>query len=169
MGHCPKKVKKKPWVVCPSVCPSVIIFFVSAQYLQNSFIEFIQILYVHWYWHDLAWDCYTSFFPSLYQSYSPLFTPKFCFRSISWELLDIFLPNFIYALILTRSSLGLLHVIFWKLVPDLWPFIMALYLLQNFVSTWPFIYSKISCPLNILRTTRHIFTKFYICIDIDKI
>ena len=31
------------------------------------------------------------------------------------------------------------------------------------------LYAKILFPLNILRTTQHIFTKFYICIDIDKI
>ena len=31
------------------------------------------------------------------------------------------------------------------------------------------LYPKISFPLNILRTNRHIFTKFYICINIDKI
>ena len=47
-----------------------------------------------------------------YQSYGPWFMPKFCFCSISWELLDIFSPNFICAFILTRSSLGLLHIIF---------------------------------------------------------
>ena len=52
--------------------------------------------------------------------------------------------NFVYALILTLSSLGLLHIIFPKFVPEL----------------WSFIYAKISFPLNILRTTRHIFTKF---------
>ena len=36
--------------------------FVSAQYLENKSSEFQQILYVHSYWQDLAWDCYTSFF-----------------------------------------------------------------------------------------------------------
>ena len=69
---------------------------------------------MHSYWQDVAWDCYTSFIRKLYQSYGPLFTPKFCFCSISWKLLDIFSPNFIYALILTRSSLGLLHLFFWN-------------------------------------------------------
>ena len=38
--------------------------------------------------------------------------PKFCFRSISWEVFDRISPNFIYAFILTRSSSGLLQVIF---------------------------------------------------------
>ena len=50
-------------------------------------------------------------FEHLYQSYGPSFTPKFHFRSISWEQNDRFLPNCIYALILTRSSMELLHVI----------------------------------------------------------
>ena len=108
---------------------------------------------MHWYWHDLAWDCYMSFFPNLYQSYGPWFTPKFCFISISWEQIDRISTNFIYAFILTRSSLRLLHVIFRSFVPEL----------------WPLIYAKISFPLNILRTNGQNFTKFYICIHNDKI
>ena len=59
----------------------------------------------------------------------------------------------IYAFILTRSSLGLLHAMFRSFVPEL----------------WPLIYAKISFPLNILRTNWQNFTKFYICIHIDKI
>ena len=50
--------------------------------------------------------------------------------------MDRISSNFIYALILTRSSLGLLHAIFRSFVPEL----------------WPLIYAKISFPLNILRT-----------------
>ena len=35
----------------------------SCQYfLPNFWIEFYTILYMHWYWQDLHWDCYTSFF-----------------------------------------------------------------------------------------------------------
>ena len=42
-------------------------------------------------------------------------------------------------------------------------------ILPKFVpELWPFIYARISFPLSILRTTRHIFIKFYICMDIDK-
>ena len=37
----------------------------------------------------------------------------------------------------------------------------------NFIDT--LIYAKISFPLNILRTNGQNFTKFYICIHIDKI
>ena len=55
--------------------------------------------------------------------------------------------------ILTWSSLGLLLIIFPQFVPEL----------------WPLIYAKISFPLNILRSNLHNFTKFYICIHIDKI
>ena len=89
--------------VIRSVCLSV---HPSSFFRENSFIEFIQSLFVHWYWHDLAWGCYTSFFPKLYQSYGSWFTPKFPFRSIFWEQIDRFSQNFIYAFILTRSSLG---------------------------------------------------------------
>ena len=56
------------------------------------------------------------------------------------------LPNFVYALILTRSKLGFLHIIF-PTVPQL----------------WPLIYVRISFLLNILRTNGQNFTKFYIC------
>ena len=120
--------------VRPSVCSPVIIFSFPLNIFRTLFIEFIQILYENWLWHDLPWDCYRSFFPHLYQSYGPWFTSKFHFSSISWDLLDIFSPNFIYAFMLTRSSLGLLHVIFRKFVPEL----------------WPFIYAKILFPFNIL-------------------
>ena len=57
----------------------------------------------------------------------------------------------LYAFILTRSSLRLLHVIFRTF--DLWPLINA----------------KILFPLNSLRTMLQNYTKFYKCIDIDKI
>ena len=39
--------------------------------------------------------------------------------------LHIFTKFHIYAFIMTRSSLGLLHVVFRKFVPELWPFIYA--------------------------------------------
>ena len=96
--------------------------FISAQYLEKQLVDFHQILYMHSSWQDLAWDSYILFFANLYQSYGSWFTLKFRFHLISWELLDIFSPNLIYAFILTRSSLGLLHIIFWKFAPELWPF-----------------------------------------------
>ena len=94
--------------------------FVSAQYLENKLACFHQILCMHSYWQDLAWDCCKSFFAHLYQSYGPWFMPKFSFRSISWEQIDRISPNFMYALIFTRSSLGLLQVIFRTFVLELW-------------------------------------------------
>ena len=127
--------------------------FVSAQYLENKSVEFHQILYMHSSWQDLAWDCYTPFFPNLYQSYGPWFKLKFRFRSISWDLTDKFSPNFISAFMLTRSTLRLSNIICRIFVPEL----------------WPLIYSKISLTFNILRKNGQNFTKFYICILIDKI
>ena len=125
------------WVVCHFLClfvpPSVHHNLVSSQY-HTLRTRRIYPNYVPWYWHDLDWDCYMSFFPNLYQSYGPWLTPKFRFRSISWEQIDIIAPNFIYALILTRSSLGSLHIIFPKFVPEL----------------WSLIYAKMWFPLNIL-------------------
>ena len=55
--------------------------------------------------------------------------------------------------LLTRSSLGLFHIIFRKFVPEL----------------WPFIYAQILFSFNILRANGQNFTKFYICIHIDMI
>ena len=110
---------------------------------------------MHLYWQDLAWDFHTSFFAYLYQSYGPWITPKFRFCSIPWEIKERISPNFIYAFILTRSTLGLSHIIIRTFVPELW--------------LW--IYSKILLPLNILRTNGQILTKHYIttCIYTGKI
>ena len=82
------------------ICSSVMALdfrqnFVSNQYLENKWTEFHQILYMHSYWQDLCWDCNTSFFAHLYQSYGPLFIPKIRFRSISWQQMERFWPNFI--------------------------------------------------------------------------
>ena len=63
------------------------------------------------------------------------------------------LSNFIYAYILTRSMLGVLHIIFCTFVPEL----------------WPLIYAKILFPINILRTNGQILTKLYITIYTDNI
>ena len=96
--------------------------FVSSQYLENELIEFHQIIYMHSYWLDLTCTCYMSFFAHLYKSDGPLFTPKFCCRSISREQIDRNSPNFIYAFILTRSRWELI-VIFCLFVIMQWPWI----------------------------------------------
>ena len=57
--------------------------------------------------------------------YKTIYTDKIYVGIVSCH----FSPNFIYAFILTRSSLGLLHVIFGTFVP-----VMALDLRQNFIS-----------------------------------
>ena len=55
---------------------------------------------------------------------------------------------FIYAFILTRSIYGLLHIIFHRLVSEL----------------WPLIYARILFLLNILITNGQILTNLYITI-----
>ena len=62
-------------------------------------------------------------------------------------------PNFIYAFILTRSTLGLLHISFRTFIPELWPLISA----------------KILFTFKTLITNGQNFTKSYICFHIDKI
>ena len=78
---------------------------------------------MHSYYQDLASDCCTSFFPVLW----PLIYAKILFPlyMISWEPIDRISPNFIYAFILTWSTLSLLHVIFPTFVPELRPLIYA--------------------------------------------
>ena len=78
---------------------------------------------------------------------------EFHFPSISWEWIDGIWPNFAYALILTRSRLGLLSIDFRKFITELWPVIDV----------------RISFLLNILTTNRWNLTKICICIDINKI
>ena len=127
--------------------------FVSAQYLENQSVEFHQILYMHSSWQNLAWDCYLHF-------------SEICTRVMALDLRLNFisvqyLENkwtkfhqiFIYAFILTRSTLGLLHIIFRTFVPEL----------------WPLIYAKISFPFQYFENKRTEFNKFNICICIDKI
>ena len=127
--------------------------FISAQYLENELTESDQILYAYHHWQDLAWDCYPSFFAKFWRSYSPWLTSEFRFRSISWERFDRIWPNFVCTSTLTRSSLGLLPVIFRKILTQLLPLIDV----------------RISFPLNILRTNGQNPTKFCMRINIDKI
>ena len=93
-----------------------ILFFVSIQYLEKELMDFDQILHMHWYWQDLGWDYYASI----------------CNRAMAFDVswltfplwqyleneLDGIWPNFAYALILTRSRLGLLHINFCKFVTE---------------------------------------------------
>ena len=46
---------------------------VFAQYLENEWTEFNQILYTLYHWHDLCLFCKLSFFANLQQSYGPWF------------------------------------------------------------------------------------------------
>ena len=74
-------------------------------------------------WQDLAWDCCTTFFETCTRVVALYLLQNFISTQYLDNQLVEFLPNFIYALVLARSSLGLLHVIFRKFVPELWPLI----------------------------------------------
>ena len=104
----------------------------SVQYLENKWTEFHQFFYMHSYWKDLRWDCYTSVFAHFYQSYGPWYTPKFHFRSLSWEQINRISLNFIYAFILTRSTLGVMALDFFSQICKR---VMALDWCQNYVTT----------------------------------
>ena len=61
---------------------------VFAQYLENGWTEFNQILYTLYHWQDLCLYRKRSFFENLQQSYSPWFMSEIVFCSISWEWMD---------------------------------------------------------------------------------
>ena len=52
--------------------------FISAQHLEIKLTEFHQIWYMHSYWQDLLWECYTLFIAQLYQSYGPCLVLDLC-------------------------------------------------------------------------------------------
>ena len=78
---------------------------VFAQYLENGWTEFNQILYTHYHWQDLCCYSKASFFANLQQSYSPWMMSEIGFCSISWERMDRIQPNFVCTLSSTRSIL----------------------------------------------------------------
>ena len=125
--------------------------FVSDHYLENKLIEFHQILYSV-YIDKIYIGIVTHHFSHICTSVMALDLRQ---NSFPFNILRTNGQNFtkFYAFILTRSALGLLHIIFCTFVPEL----------------WPLIYAKILFPFNILRTNGQNFTKFYICIHIDKI
>ena len=88
------------------------------------------IIFKHVYYYSPSlkkWG-YTGFTMSFRRSVLPLFSysvipSKFHFHSISWEPVNRIWPNFVCTLTLTRSSLGLLTVIFCKILTELPPLI----------------------------------------------
>ena len=61
---------------------------VFAQYLENGWTEFNQILYTHYHWQDLCCYSKVSFFAILQRSYSPWLMSEISFCSISWEWMN---------------------------------------------------------------------------------
>ena len=66
--------------------------------------------------------------------------------------MDRILSNFVYAFILTRSTLELLPAVFGEFVTELWPLIGQIFISAQYI----------------LRTNGHNFTKFCTCIHTDK-
>ena len=68
---------------------------VFSQYLENELTKCDQILYTHYHWQDLGWDCKASIFANLQQSYDPWLTSEFgptmdCGVSCPWPIEKIF-------------------------------------------------------------------------------
>ena len=78
---------------------------VFAQYLENEWTDWDELLYTHYQWQDLSWYSKSLFFANLQQSYGPWLMSEFGFYSISWEWIDRIRPNFVYSLALTRAML----------------------------------------------------------------
>ena len=109
--------------------------FFSAQYLENKMTYFQQILYyidIDKFWLGVV-TCHFSYICT--RVMAPDLRQNFISAQYLLEQIDRISPNFIYAFTLTRSSMGLIHIIFFTFVPEL----------------WPLIYAKISFWLNILR------------------
>ena len=53
---------------------------VSAQYLENKWVEFDQILHVHWGWQYLGWDYYISIWCKFLTELWPLIDVRISFR-----------------------------------------------------------------------------------------
>ena len=66
---------------------------------------------------------YLSFFRKFVIELWPLIDVRLLFPLYILRKMDRVIPNFVYALILTRSRLGLLAGIFHKFVKELWPLI----------------------------------------------
>ena len=113
---------------------------------------FFNIAYggIHWGWtssyyyiQDLG--C-LSFHLSIHSS-------SFYFLSITWEQMDGTLPNFWICIHIDKIFIG----------------IVTCHCLLFVIELWPLIDVRISFPLNIFRANRKKWTKFSICIDIDKV
>ena len=118
--------------------------FVYAPYFVDQLMDFDKFLLMHWYWQNVHKDNYKLFFITFQLSYGPWLMSEFCFHLISWEQIDGFWWNFVYAV------LWLTHEIFPNFSTDLWPLIDV----------------KISFFLNIFRNNEWILIKFCLCIDI---
>ena len=112
-----------------SVRPSDRHNFVSAQCFEKNFKESNQILYVHLNWYDLPWDCYTSFFEHLYQSYGPWL----CRNSVPAQYLENQLVEFHQILYMHSSLQDLACDCYTSFLANLYG-VMALDLCRNFVS-----------------------------------
>ena len=85
-------------------------------------------------------DDRTIFFVHFQQSYGPWLMSEFCFHLISWEQIDGFWWNFVYAV------LWLAHEIFLNFSTELWPLI--------------------GVKISIFRNNEWILIRFCLCIDI---
>ena len=114
--------------------------FVYALYLVDQLMDFDKILYKHWYWWNVVKDNYKLFFFIFQRSYGPWLMSEFCFHLISWEQIDGFWWNLVYAV------WWLTHEIFLNFSSELWPLI--------------------DVKISIFRNNEWILITFCLCIDI---
>ena len=93
-----------------------------------------------WYWQNVGKDNYKLFFVIFQRSYDPWLMSEFYFHLISWEQIDGFWWNFVYAVV------WLAHGIFLNFSTEFWPLI--------------------DVKISFFRTNEWILITFCLCIDI---
>ena len=88
-------------VICPSVFPFLDDNLSKHQWIFTKHGICIDIVEI---WFGIA----NGQISSIFDSYLPETCPYFCFQMITWVKMNRFAPNLVCALILWRSSLGLL-------------------------------------------------------------
>ena len=72
---------------------------------------------MHWYWENVGKDNYKLFFVIFQLSYGPWLMSEFYFHLISWELIDGFWWNFMYAVLwLTHENFPNFSTELWSLI-----------------------------------------------------
>ena len=85
---------------------------------------------MHWYWQNVGKDNYKLFFVIFQWSYGPWLMSEFCFHLISWEQIDEFWWNVVYAVLWPA------HEILLNFSTELWPLVLKFQFLEIMNGFW---------------------------------